>query len=60
MEPTPHQRFMKEAAARRRQILKLTQKGVSQAEIARRVGVTRERIRQIVKAENARIAEAKP
>jgi predicted transcriptional regulator len=56
MELTPHQQFLKEAEARRKTIMRMVKKGKRQVDIAREVGLTRERIRQIVTAERAKEA----
>jgi len=44
-----YDQFMKAAAAKRRQVLRLHQKKVPQTEIAERVGVSRQRVNQIIK-----------
>lgn len=50
MTLTAHQQYRKEAKERQKVILRLHKKGVKQGDIAAQVGLTRERVRQIINA----------
>ena len=49
-----YDQFMKAATAKRNHVLRLNRKGISQTEIAEKVGVSRQRVHQIIKAEKAK------
>lgn len=47
---TAHQQYRKDANERRKAVLRLHRKGEKQVGIAKAVGLTRERVRQIINA----------
>lgn len=46
---TEYQAFMKAAAERRKAILRLSRKGMTQGDIAKKMGLSRQRVHQIIK-----------
>jgi predicted transcriptional regulator len=46
--------YLKQAAKQRAKVMQAYRRGVPKAEIARKVGVTRQRIQNIIKAEKAK------
>lgn len=51
---TEYQQFMKAAAERRKQILRLNKKGLTQGAIAKQLGLSRQRVHQIIRQEEER------
>jgi DNA-binding transcriptional regulator LsrR (DeoR family) len=49
---SPYQKYLKQAALHRKRIVSLYKKGFSQADIARKLKVSRQRINQVIKTES--------
>lgn len=46
-----YDQFIKAAAAKKKEILRLSRKGVSQTKIAERMGLSRQRVHQVIKSD---------
>jgi DNA invertase Pin-like site-specific DNA recombinase len=49
---SPYQKYLKQAALHRKRIVSLYKKGFSQADIARKLKVSRQRINRVIKTES--------